>query len=329
MAGGGHAAAFSISFGTVLVVGIAGVLLMLNDSWQRQPHEGDVFLASYPRSGNNYARFLLANLYAYNRSGGDPFETTLVDFQNVEDLIPDLEYRPNRHGFSSHTGPRVFKSHMPYLPEAQPPDCRRHLGRAAAPDVCECPNCCAKWKKVLYLVRDGRDVLCSYTEFRKRLGNVPKDTTLLQFMHMESYPGMSWSKHVETYLELNATAGSGVDLLILRYEDMLAEPRATLRRMAEWAGLPATDAALSWALSHSTFEYMSRVESENGLRIFDEEHAKRDSRFRVVRKGVQGSYKECFQAAGDPELARMAFLLSEGDTMVKLGYLSSLEEPWW
>src|SRR6266478_4226707 len=47
----------------------------------------DTFIVSYPRSGNTWARFLIANLVRPNET---------VTFANIEKLIPDTSSQPNR-----------------------------------------------------------------------------------------------------------------------------------------------------------------------------------------------------------------------------------------
>src|ERR1700719_1787779 len=61
----------------------------------------DIFLVSYPRSGNTWTRFLLGNLIHQ----GEP-----VTFSNVESRIPEIYF--NRDRVLRHLSrPRVLKSH--------------------------------------------------------------------------------------------------------------------------------------------------------------------------------------------------------------------------
>ena len=48
----------------------------------------DVFLVSYPKSGNTWTRFLIANLV---------FPEKQPDFANINELIPDPEGLSKRH----------------------------------------------------------------------------------------------------------------------------------------------------------------------------------------------------------------------------------------
>lgn len=85
----------------------------------------DVFLASYPRSGNTWMRFLLCEVLT-----GD------ADFKDVGFLIPNV--RRHRKGSPLLPGGRLIKTHEPYRRE---------------------------YKKAIYFIRDPRDVAVSYYEF--------------------------------------------------------------------------------------------------------------------------------------------------------------------
>ena len=91
----------------------------------------DTFIISYPRSGNTWTRFLIANLT-------HPEEP--VTFANIERLIPDAEAQSSRYmrGIPS---PRMVKSHSYFDP---------------------------RYPKVIYIVRDPRDVALSYYDFSRK-----------------------------------------------------------------------------------------------------------------------------------------------------------------
>ena len=61
----------------------------------------DTFVVSYPRSGNTWTRFLIANLVYPEKN---------VGFTNIEKLIPDTSSQSNRT-LKSTPRPRIIKSH--------------------------------------------------------------------------------------------------------------------------------------------------------------------------------------------------------------------------
>lgn len=90
---------------------------------------GDVFIVSYPRSGNTWVRFMLASLLA---------PETVIGFHNIENYVPDL-YR-SRLRANRMTGRRFLKTHHPLF------------------DV---------FPRVIYVYRDGRDALASLFYYRR------------------------------------------------------------------------------------------------------------------------------------------------------------------
>ena len=86
-------------------------------------HDADVFIVSYPRSGNTWMRFLLANLLA-------PQET--ITFRNIENFVPDLH--KSAAVLDNWPGRRYIKSHH---------------------------RCYDRYPRFLYLYRDGRDAVVS------------------------------------------------------------------------------------------------------------------------------------------------------------------------
>src|SRR5215813_414014 len=61
----------------------------------------DTFIVSYPRSGNTWTRFLIANLLHPDKS---------ISFANIETLIPDIRAVPRKR-LRTVPRPGVIKSH--------------------------------------------------------------------------------------------------------------------------------------------------------------------------------------------------------------------------
>ena len=91
----------------------------------------DIFLVSYPKSGNTWVRFLLANLL----KEGDE----LIDFKSAIKYVPEIGIHNDE--LVNLKRPRIIKSHELYN---------------------------AKYPKVVYIVRDPRDVYVSYFHYLKK-----------------------------------------------------------------------------------------------------------------------------------------------------------------
>jgi hypothetical protein len=228
----------------------------------------DVFIVSYPKSGNTWVRFLIANLLK------PPGEE--IDFYTSNTFIPEV----GTHGeiIEGLKRPRVLKSHAPYIPQ---------------------------YPRVIYNIRDGRDVYVSY--YFHRLKKLPQNTSFKEFLERDDhFPGL-WGDHVASWLFREHTPSGSI--LVVRYEDLLHDCVAQLRSMVEFIGLERTEGELQHAVEAASFENMRRLEVEKGRPYED------IGPDFFVREGRWGAWKELF---GTEEKA--VFKAREGDVLVKLGY---------
>src|SRR5580693_4534967 len=105
----------------------------------------DTFVVSYPRSGNTWTRFLIANLVY-------PAET--ISFANIEQLIPDTSSQSNL-ALKRTPRPRIIKTHQ-YFDHRYP--------------------------KVIYIVRDPRDVVLSYYDFQRKYRQIQDGYPIEQYV---------------------------------------------------------------------------------------------------------------------------------------------------
>ena len=105
----------------------------------------DSFIVSYPRSGNTWTRFLVANLV---------YQDEPVTFANIEQIIPDV-YKNTRKQLLGVPSPRILKSHEYFDP---------------------------RYKRVIYIVRDPRDVVVSYYHYQLKVRRIEDGYPLDQFV---------------------------------------------------------------------------------------------------------------------------------------------------
>lgn len=297
----------------------------MEESW-KEPKPTDVFIVSYPKSGSTFVRLFLGHL-AIN---GKETSSRQLNLQTLEDVVPDLEYGPNRKKYvttgytapgadpsraaSDGSIPRFFKSHQAFGPNYEPP-CDQTIGSKNIEEFqCDCPNCPVHMRRIVYVVRGGRDVLCSYFHFQTKLGEfVPTpreknafsvddtedgDGPFSEFLRRDAeealYPGVRWVDHAWSYVRQAHNTSKTQDIHIVRYEDLRHPSTAltTATRLAKWAGLPSHPRAVKDALERSGFDKMKQLEEEHGLKLFDKHFDKRDKDFRLTRKGEIGGWNK-------------------------------------
>lgn len=233
----------------------------------------DLFLVSYPKSGNTWMRFILANLLRLDNEGpaADP-----IDFISAVRYVPEYELHTDE--VDAAPRPRVLKSHATF-------------------DAC--------FPRVVYLVRDPRDVYVSYFHYmRKRL---PEGMDLSGFIRMDGLHPSHWDEHVAGWIDQP-------DVLVIRYEDMLADTATKVRRLTDyWGHRGFTDAQIRDAVARSSFNQMKKIEQTKGRPFQSETHRERSTPF--MRSGKAGAWTDHFSQADHALLiARM------GPLMNRLGY---------
>ena len=101
------------------------------------------------------------------------------------------------------------------------------------------------------------------------------------------------------------------DVLVVRYEDMRADPQATLHRVVRFLGCPDDDTAVKSAVEYASVENMRKLETKrtfwlSGSRMKAKDQSNPDS-FKVRRAKV-GGYRDYFS---DDEAAKIDALVRE------------------
>ncbi len=239
----------------------------------------DTFVVSYPRSGNTWTRFLIANLVHPDRH---------VSFANIEKLIPDTSSQSNR-ALKATPRPRIIKTHE-YFDH--------------------------RYGKVVYIVRDPRDVALSYYDFQRKYMQIedryPLDRYVDDFVSgkLISSGWGSWSENVASWLY---TRGRGSGFLLLRYEDMMSDAPRELGRIATFLGIDPQPERLRKAIEQSSADRMRELEKLESDKWVATRNRRKDIPF--VRVAKSGGWRTSL-----PENCVRQIETAWGDLMTTLGY---------
>jgi aryl sulfotransferase len=114
-----------------------------------------------------------------------------------------------------------------------------------------------------------------------------------------------WSEHAVSWLDQ-----TDIPVHVLRYEDLRSDTAGELRRVLEFACLPATEQAVNRAVAFSDFAQLQQQEEKNG---FAEAPAFKVAKF--FRRGETGSWRD---ELSREEVARIES--RHGRMMRRLGY---------
>lgn len=191
----------------------------------------DVLVASYPRSGNSWLRFLLLEMCG-RRSGFDTAydEVPYVGAQKgAPELVPG--------------GGRLVKTHEPYLP---------------------------LYHRAIHLVRDPRDIVISYFRYMQRVEQIvvlPTDDEAASFDHFvdaflagRADAHGTWQSHLDSWLE--AARNGKCEVLRLRYEDLRASPQEHVVEIGNWLGLEISQDRAAEVVEQCSLDRMRAAELE-------------------------------------------------------------------
>jgi hypothetical protein len=246
----------------------------------------DLFLTSYPRSGNTWARFLIANL---------AYPDQAVGFANIESLIPAIYFFPDRV-FRAMPRPRIFKSHEHFDP---------------------------RYRQVIYIVRDPRDVAVSYYHYaikRKLISDsYPIEDFVPRFIAAEWDRKLgwaaNWADHVTSWVSMRKDHEG---FLFLRYEDLQEDTINQVARVAKLLHIEPTRERLEQAIRMSSAQQMRELEKQQSGDWILTKETRQDKPF--VRAATSGGWRSAL-----PERCVEAIETAWANEMQLVGYVPSRE----
>jgi hypothetical protein len=189
----------------------------------------DTFVVSYPRSGNTWTRFLIANLMHPDSE---------VNFSNIEALIPDTSSISSR-ALKQVPRPRLIKSHQYFDP---------------------------RYRRVIYIVRDPRDVALSEYHFHRKSKTIDDSFPIERYVddfvngRLVSAEFGTWGEHAASW---TSTRGGREHFLLVRFEDLLRDTHHELRRVARFLGIESSPEGIEHAVASSSADRMRQLEKQH------------------------------------------------------------------
>lgn len=270
-----------------------------------------VWLASYPKSGNTWARIFLANYLANTEA---PMPLNQVNKYGMGDAIAKTYEMVARrpidvmdYNLTLSLRDKVLRGIV--ANNADVNLVKTHNIRKVARGVELIPP--KYTRSAIYIMRNPLDMVLSsarhYSQpVEKVVAGIARsdNATSPDQKSVAVFLG-SWSEHVKSW-----TSYSPYPVLILRYEDLLADPHENFAKVLKHLGVPVDEERLDRAVRFSSFDVLAKQEEESG---FVEKAPKAEKFFAAGRSGQ-------WQSELSPELVEKV-CSDHHDTMKRHGYL--------
>jgi hypothetical protein len=250
----------------------------------RKLQTADVVVVSYGKAGRTWVRVMISRLY-----------------QLLFGLPERLLGFDNFHARDRRV-PKIFFTHDNYIQD--------YTGQR--------DKSAFAGKRVVLLVRNPQDVAVSqYFQWKfrmrrgkKALNDYPASGEEISVYDFVMRPASGLAKIID-WMNGWAPEIGRPELLLVRYEDLRADPVAQLRRIAAFLGAPQDEDAVRGAVEYASVENMRKLESRrvfwlSGGRMKPGDRSNPDS-FKVRRAKV-GGYRDYFD---DEQAARIDALVHE------------------
>lgn len=246
-----------------------GILNQQNNIPISETWDEDIFIAGYPKSGNTWLQNLISSII---------LETTSQNLNQslVNELIPNLHGR----SYYKRVYPIMFfKTHD--LPKKE-------------------------YKKVIFLIRDGRDAMISYYNMEINQNKDYPYTLEEMIVKGKGIFPSKWHTHTKMWTKNPFNA----KILTIKYEDLKVNPKQELKKICVFSKISISDELLEEIIEANNIDNLRKKAKKFGLENDDKFKEKNSSDF--FRKGKVGSFKEEM----DEELVR--FFNDEASEELKL-----------
>ena len=170
----------------------------------------------------------------------------------------------------------------------------------------------------VYVIRNPLDVVLSFANHYQATLDRAIEHLCDERYILPPVPGQleqvltSWSTHVRSW-----TRAKGMNLHVMRYEDMKSKPDKAFAALSRFLGLPVEKQRIARAIRFSSFEEMKRQEDAGGF-----VEARPDGKAKFFREGKAGGWRE---ALSEDQIKRI--IDAHREVMTEFGYLDARGEP--
>lgn len=214
----------------------------------------DVWLASFPKAGSTWIRFILANIVYLSEEREE-----YLDYHYVAQAMPAIGRSNLLKSWRQKSLPRFIKTHQPYRPA-----------------IFSIP------RRVVYIMRDPRDVMVSYYHFVKARKNNPFSGSFSEFIRHPRYGLASCIDHYFSWMPITDYT--------IHYEKMKKDAFAEMKNAFQVLNIEFKDDILRQAIENSSLERMRSAQKKSGLPGKE----RFDKSFLVARKGITGQWPDYF-----------------------------------
>lgn len=260
----------------------------------------DVWVISWPRSGTTWVQEIV---YLIQTN----LDLDLEAVKNIEQRFAFLENAyPGLKTMEEMRSPRLIKSHLPF-----------HL----LPEQMETVR-----PKVIYVVRNPKDILISYYSFLKMLTPLKFEGTFEEFCDRFTKDKVyysPWGKHVRGAWELEK---EGANVLIVKYEDLHKDLAANIERIASFLNKKLSREQMAAICHHCQFQNMRQNNSVN-YSWWDDYGIRDKTQSQFLRKGQVGDWKNHITAFISRRIEKMVQdNLSDTDLVFDYELATKLED---
>jgi alcohol sulfotransferase len=222
----------------------------------------DAFLASYPKSGRTWLRFILSTYFA--RTAG--FETP-IDLHNMFRILPNFDFDPVRGVPAFEFAGSGAARAVPFVPVS-------HHGYQTSR---------FRARPIIFMIRDPRDVMVSaYFHATRHKHRFEGDISSFLRDDGQGLPALT------RYLNGWAAGLARHERHIVSYERLTADTEGGVRDIVQFLGRDVNEAELARAVDASRFEAMRAREQKQGLPAH--EYDRDDTESLRMRRGKVGGF---------------------------------------